>query len=97
MADRKLTLFEVNLNDATFTANAKAVKGDDAALPDEEDGGTSDENGASDDDGGCAAKRAGTALLALAVLVVLAVAAGKLLGEESLDEELGDLADLDET
>jgi hypothetical protein len=90
VTDRKLTLFEIHLDDATFTANATATEGSEAALPDE---------AAADDDeetGGCLARRAGTALLALALLAALAVAAAKLLGGGALDEELDDLADLDE-
>jgi hypothetical protein len=91
MAERKLTLFEIHLDDATFTANA--TKGDETALSEEDETTTRDGN--EDEAGGCAVKRAGKALLALAVLIAFAVAAGKLLGEEALDEELEDLADLD--
>jgi hypothetical protein len=89
VADRKLTLFEIHLDDATFTANATATEGGDD--PDEAEAAAGDD----DETAGCPAKRAGKALLALAVLAVLALAVGRLLGEDLTDEDLDALADLD--
>ena len=86
MVGRKLTLFEIHLDDATFTATNA-----DGAVPagDEEADEPTD-----DEAGGCRAKRAGRALLVLALLGLSAAAAAKALGGE-VDEELEELAELD--
>jgi hypothetical protein len=89
VADRKLTLFEIHLDDATFTANATTTEGG---------GSPGDEAERDDEDeaAGCPAKRAGKALVGLAVLAVVALVAARLLGEEAMDEDLAALADLDD-
>jgi hypothetical protein len=84
MAGRKLTLFEIHLDDATFSA----TKG--GELPAPEAASEADE----EEGGGCRARRAGRALLVIGLLAAVAVVAAKALGG-GVDEDLADLADLD--
>ncbi|ESS06034.1 MAG: hypothetical protein A07HB70_01581 [uncultured archaeon A07HB70] len=86
MTDRKLTLLEIRLDDATFTATAQ--RGDAETGQDE----TPDRESEAEDDGGCLARRAATALLVVAALGVAAVLASRALGDDALAE----LADLDD-
>lgn len=93
MADRKLTLFEIHLHDATFRASS--TNGAEALPTDETDEAVDDETVYDEAGGSCAGKGAVKAFLVVAVLAVVALAAKRLLGGD-LDEELSDLADLDE-
>jgi hypothetical protein len=95
MPERKLTLFEIHLDDATFTANASATKGVESALPEGEEVDAEAEETDEETGGACPGKGAAKGLLVLVLLVALAAAAKKLTGDE-LDEELADLADVDE-
>ncbi|GAB6859955.1 hypothetical protein ACFR97_03110 [Haloplanus litoreus] len=98
MADKKLTLLELNLGDGSIQIGP-ATLGDEAPSADTDAGESA--GGDSDDDSsgcGCPGRKAGKLLLVLAVLGVVAFAAAKLLGGgeyEDLDE-LEDLSDLDE-
>lgn len=97
MAGRKLTLFEIHLDDATFTANASATDGIDPSLPEGEavEGETDEPDETEKAGGACPGKGAARGLLVLVLVVALAALAKKLAGEE-VDEELEDLVDLDE-
>lgn len=92
MTDRKLTLLEIRLDDATFTATAQ--KGDvetgQDETPDRE--AETEAEDETEDDGGCLARRAATVLLVVAALGAAAVLGGRTLG----DDALADLADLDD-
>ncbi len=94
MTDRKLTLLEIRLDDATFTATAQ--KGDvetgQDETPDREAETEAEDEDETEDDGGCLARRAATVLLVVAALGAAAVLAGRTLG----DDALADLADLDD-
>ena len=94
MPERKLTLFEIHLDDATFTANASATRGVESALPEGEEADAEAEE-TEEAGGACPGKGAAKGLLVLVLLVALAAAAKKLTGDE-LDEELADLAEVDE-
>ena len=92
MTDRKLTLLEIRLDDATFTATAR--KGDvetgQDETPDRESEAETETE--AEDDGGCLARRAATVLVVVAALGAAAVLASRTLG----DDALADLADLDD-
>ena len=97
MTDRKLTLFEIHLDDASFTANASATETTDRAgsgSVDEDEGDSESADGDDGSTGCCPGKRAARALLAVGVLAGVAVAVSRLLG--GVDEDLAGLAALDE-
>lgn len=99
MAGRKLTLFEIHLDDATFTANASATKDADPSLPEGEETEAETDEADEDEDeeagGAGPVKGAARGLLVLVLLAAVAALAKKLAGGE-VDAELEDLADLDE-
>jgi hypothetical protein len=94
VTDRKLTLLEIRLDDATFTATAR--KGDvetgQDETPDRESEAETETEAEAEDDGGCLARRAATVLVVVAALGAAAVLASRTLG----DDALADLADLDD-
>jgi len=101
MADKKITLIELNLGDGTIQIGP-ATLGDGASAvgTDTDTGEPTDSDGEDDESGGCGcpARKAGKLLLVLGVLAVVTLVAKKLLGGgeyEDLDE-LEDLSDLDE-
>mgnify|MGYP006281923155 CR=1 FL=1 len=110
MADKKLTLLELNLGDGTVQIGPATLGGDDGGLELDDDdldddldldlGLDLDDDGEDESGGGasCPGRKAGKLLLVLGVLGVLALLVKKLLGGgeyEDLDE-LEDLAELDE-
>lgn len=99
MTDRKLTLFEIHLDDASFTANASATEttdrtGSGSVGESEGDSESADGDGDAGSTGRCPGRRAARALLAVGVLAGVAVAVSRLLG--GVDEDLAGLAALDE-
>jgi hypothetical protein len=98
MADKKLTLLELNLGDGTIQIGP-ATLGDDATGVDAD---TDEPGDVESDDGdggcGCPARKVGKLLLVLGTLAVVAVLVKKLLGggEYGDLDELEDLAELDE-
>jgi hypothetical protein len=98
MADKKLTLLELNLGDGTVQIGPATLGGDDDGLDLDDDGLDDDSDGESGGGAGCPGRKAGKLLLVLGALGVLALLVKKLLGGgeyEDLDE-LEDLAELDE-
>lgn len=92
MTDRKLTLFELHLHDATFNATKGIPSlGGDEAADDESDEVEDEEAG-----GGPGRRRGGELLGVLLLLVLLAAVARALMGKDGAIEELEDLDEVED-
>jgi len=98
MADKKLTLLELNLGDGTVQIGPATLGGEpnETPAPDTDDADTDTDQG--DDDGcGCPGRKVGKLLLVALVLALLALGIKKALGGGEDLDELEALADLDES
>jgi hypothetical protein len=95
MADKKLTLLELNLGDGTVQIGPATLGGEPNETPEPDaDDAAADED---DHDGcGCPGRKAGKLLLVVLALAFLALAIKKVLGGGEDLDELEDLAELDE-